>query len=377
MPFPHILLLLSFVLFLMGCSIDLKKHFSASETKMRQGWPNTDFSKRSITFDEILYQALPKDAIPAIDKPVFKPISEIGWINANEPVIVLEQGDVAKAYPLQIMIHHEIVNDRINGVPVAVTFCPLCNASIVYLRTVDSKVLNFGVSGSLRKSDLVMYDRQTQSWWQQFTGKGIVGRYNKVKLKTLPSKVIAYKDFVKTYPNGKILSRETGYNKMYGENPFSGYDDINESPFLYFDPQDPRLSPMTRVLAVTRNKKHRIYPLPVLKINPVINDTFNGLPLVVFSKKGMFSAVDKQWIDDSRRIPAAVAYDRRYQNRVLTFQSVQSKILDTQTHSEWNILGHAISGPLNGAKLKSVGRGVHFSFAWLAFQPQSDIYSQR
>jgi len=132
---------------------------------------------------------------------------------------------------------------------------------------------------------------------------------------------------------------------------------------------------MTRVLAVTKNPKHRIYPLPMLKSTPIINDNFNGLPLVVFSKKGMFSAVDEQWIDDSRRIAAAVAYDRRYKNKVLTFKFVQNKIIDEHTKSEWNILGHAIAGPLKGVKLKSVDRGVHFSFAWLAFQPQSEIYS--
>ncbi|VAW98176.1 hypothetical protein MNBD_GAMMA23-17 [hydrothermal vent metagenome] len=377
MSFLRLILLLGFSLFLTGCSIDLKKHFSATESEMRQGWPDTDFSKRSITFDEILYQALPKDAIPAIDNPIFKPIAAIGWIGDNEPVIVLEQGNEAKAYPLQIMIHHEIVNDTINGQPVAVTFCPLCNASIAYLRTVDSTVLDFGVSGSLRKSDLVMYDRQTQSWWQQFTGKGIVGDYTTIQLKTLPSKVIAYNDFVTAYPDGKVLSRDTGYSKQYGENPFRGYDDINESPFLYFDPLDSRLSPMTRVLAVTRNEKHRIYPLPLLKKLPIINDVFNDTPLVVFSKKGMFSAVDEQWIDDSRRIPAAVAYDRRYKNKILKFKLVQGKIIDEQTKTEWNILGHAIAGPLKGVKLQSVDRGVHFSFAWLAFQAQSEIYTNK
>ena len=132
---------------------------------------------------------------------------------------------------------------------------------------------------------------------------------------------------------------------------------------------------MTRVLAVTLNEKHRIYPLPLLKKQPIINDSFNGLPLVVFSRKGMFSAVDEQWIDDSRRILAAVAYDRRYKNKVLKFKFVQGKIIDEETETEWNILGRAIAGPLKGVKLKSVDRGVHFSFAWLAFQPQSEIYS--
>jgi len=202
--------LILLVLFINACSIDLKKHFSSNETEMARDWPKTDFSKRSFEFDEIVYQALPKDAIPAIDKPVFKKPSDIGWINPDEPVIVIKQGEQAKAYPLQIMIHHEIVNDYIDKSPVVVTFCPLCNAALVFSREVKGQVLDFGTSGSLRKSDLIMYDRQTESWWQQFIGKGIVGHYNSIQLEFIPSKLIAYSDFVKAYPQGEVLSRETG-----------------------------------------------------------------------------------------------------------------------------------------------------------------------
>ena len=344
---------------------------------MQKEWPDTDFTKSSIHPDEILYQALPKDAIPSIDSPVFKSINEIGWIQPGEPIIVVQYANTAKAYPLQIMIHHEIVNDNINGKPIAVTFCPLCNASIVYERTIQGEVLDFGVSGSLRKSDLIMYDRQSQSWWQQFTGVGIVGKYDKVKLNTVASQVIAYRDFVKSYPQGKVLSRETGYNKQYGENPFRGYDDIDESPFLFFDAKDKRLPAMERVLAVSIGDKHRVYPLSHLRKQKIINDNFAGMSVVVFSKHGMLSAVDKQWIEDSRTIPAAVAYNRRYNNRLLSFTMDNGRIRDRQTNSSWNILGLATAGKLKGARLSAIDNGVHFAFAWLAFRPESEIFTEK
>ena len=360
---------------LASCNIDLKRYFSADETRMRQDWPETDFSRRTISLGEVTYQALPKDAIPAIDNPVFKYINDIGWIQADEPVIVLESGNEAKAYPLQIMLHHEIVNDTIEGKPVAITFCPLCNAAIVFSRQINNEVLDFGVSGSLRKSDLVMYDRQSKSWWQQFTGKGIVGKYSGVTLERLPSRVIAYQDFVNAFPHGQVLSRETGFNRLYGENPFRGYDSINNSPFLYFDPHDKRLAPMTRVLAVSVNDNHRIYPLITISKHHVINDEFLNNKLVIFSKQGMRSAVDEEWIEDSRKIPAAVAYSRQLQHQTLRFTFTDKKIIDEQTGSEWNILGQAVTGPLKGSALQPIGQGVHFAFAWLAFQPQSEIYT--
>jgi len=149
-----------------------------AETRWRGEWPRTDFSKRTVALDEIDSGGPPKDGIPAIDRPRFvTPAEARGWLDPREPVIVLELNGETRAYPLQILMFHEIVNDTVGGQPVTVTFCPLCNASIVFDRRVGGAVLDFGTTGKLRKSDLVMYDRQSESWWQQFTGKGIVGRH--------------------------------------------------------------------------------------------------------------------------------------------------------------------------------------------------------
>jgi hypothetical protein len=271
---------------------------------------------------------------------------------------------------------HEIVNDTVGGLPVAVTFCPLCNASIVFDRRVAGAVLDFGTTGKLRKSDLVMYDRQSESWWQQFTGKGIVGRYAGATLTQLPSTIAAFEDFRKGYPQGQVLSRQTGFNRPYGRNPYRGYDRIGDTPFLFRDPVDPRLPAMERVLGVTHGGKTRIYPFAALAAAPVINDEVGGEPIAVLSQEGMLSALDAEIIRDSRRVPAAAAYSRRQNERVLSFERRDGRIVDRETGSEWDIFGRAVAGPSKGARLKPVDSGVHFAFAWLAFNPASEIYGK-
>ena len=287
---------------------------------------------------------------------------------------MFENGGEARAYPLQILMFHEIVNDTVAGLPVAVTFCPLCNASIVFDRRIDGAVLDFGTTGKLRKSDLVMYDRRSESWWQQFTGTGIVGRYAGVTLAQLPSTIAAFDEFRKAYPQGRVLSRQTGFLRPYGRNPYRGYDRIGDRPFLFNDPVDPRLPAMERVLGVTRNGKIRVYPLGALAGSPIINDEVGGEPIVVFSQEGLLSALDAEVIRNSRRIPAAAAYSRKLHERVLLFERREGRILDRETGSEWDIFGRAVAGPLQGARLKSADGGVHFAFAWLAFNPASEIY---
>jgi hypothetical protein len=340
----------------------------------RREWPKTDFSKRTVDLAEIESGGPPKDGIPAIDRPRFvgTPVAR-AWLKPKEPVIVLRMEKDARAYPLQILMYHEIVNDTVNGVPVAVTFCPLCNASIVFERRAADRVLDFGTTGRLRFSDLVMYDRQTESWWQQFTGKGIVGHYAGTALKKVASEIVSFEDFVAAYPTGLVLSRETGYPRPYGRNPYTGYDRIDQSPFLFTGKKDERLPPMERVLSVSAGGKHRLYPLTLLERHPVVNQEFSGLPYVVFAKGGMASPLDSQRIEAGRPIPAATAFERRLDGRVLKFDMREGKYIDAESGSEWNILGEAVAGPLKGQRLPGVDSGVHFAFAWLAFNPESEI----
>jgi hypothetical protein len=340
----------------------------------RREWPKTDFSKRTVDLAEIESGGPPKDGIPAIDRPRFvgTPVAR-AWLKPKEPVIVLRMGKDVRAYPIQILMFHEIVNDTVDGVPVAVTFCPLCNASIVFDRRIAGRVLDFGTTGRLRYSDLVMYDRQTESWWQQFTGKGIVGHYAGTELGRLPSEIIAFEDFVAAHPTRLVLSRDTGYARPYGRNPYAGYDRIDQAPFLFTGKRDARLPPMERVLSVSAGSKHRLYPLTLLERHPVANLELAGIPYVVFAKGGMASPLDQARIEEGRTIPAATAFERSLEDRVLEFALRDGRFVDTATRTQWNILGEAVAGPLKGKPLLPLDSGVHFAFAWLAFNPDSEI----
>ena len=232
-------------------------------------------------------------------------------------MIVLTIADEVRAYPLQILIYHEIVNDKVSNVPVAITFCPLCNASIVFDRRVKGEVLDFGTTGRLRKSDLVMYDRQTESWWQQLTGVGIVGKHAGTILTQIPASIIAFEDFKKAYPAGRVLSRKTGYTRPYGRNPYRGYDRIGDMPFMFEHPTDKRLPAMERVISVRTGNQQRIYPYSVFSKEPVINDTLGDSAVVIFSKEGTLSVLDESQITESKTVPSATAYFRTLGNRRL------------------------------------------------------------
>lgn len=213
-------------------------------------WPQTNFDKSLIDFKDILSGGPPKDGIPAIDNPVFLPVSDIQNLKPNEAVIALSVQGQARAYPLRVMMWHEIVNDKIAGLPVAVTYCPLCNAAIVFDRRLPSgDVVDFGTTGKLRHSDLVMYDRQTESWWQQFTGEAIVGDQVGTVLEMLPAALLSWRNFQERYPEGEVLVPADPALRDYGRNPYRGYSTL-KTPFLYYGTTSIGVPPMALVVAV-------------------------------------------------------------------------------------------------------------------------------
>ncbi|MFQ5933430.1 MAG: DUF3179 domain-containing protein [Dehalococcoidia bacterium] len=339
----------------------------------RSVW-NTDFSKHSIDYDDILVAQI-KDGIPAIENPVFLPVDPApSWLGDLEPVISLEINGDARAYPIQILIWHEIANDVVGGVPVTVTFCPLCNTALVFERTIGDTVYDFGTSGMLRFSDLVMYDRQTESWWQQIGGEAIVGELTGTRLKQLSASIVSWKDFRTSFPNGQVLSRDTGFQRSYGRNPYTGYDNINSAPFLFVGPDDDRLRPMERVTTVEINDDAAAYPFLELEIQPVVNDVVGGTPIAVFFTKGTNSALDSSVISDSRDVGAGLVYSRVLDGRELTFVANGEHFMDNETGTTWNILGQAIDGELEGSALEPIIHANHFWFAWAAFRPETRIW---
>lgn len=362
--------------FWLGAALSLCALAASAESPGRLGkaWPHTDFSRRTVELREIQSGGVPKDGIPAIDDPRFETVETArGWLGPDEPVIAVTLGAATRAYPIQVLIWHEIVNDELDGRPIAVTFCPLCNASLVFERTVDGRVLDFGTTGMLRMSDLVMYDRQTQSWWQQFTGEGIVGAYAGVTLRQLDSQIVPFESIAAAYPQARVLSRPSGSGRPYGRNPYAGYDSIHSSPFAFRGETDPRLKPMERVLGLSIGPETVVFPLSGLRDRPVLNEVVGGEPVVVLATEEMRSPLDRRRIADSRNIPAAAAYRRVAADRVLEFAWRGERLVDEETGSEWDQFGRAVSGPLAGTRLEQVDGGVHFAFAWLAFRPETGI----
>ena len=336
---------------------------------------DTDFSKHSVSYDELIRGGVPRDGIPPIDVPKFTTFEAANeWLGDLEPVIAFNLEGDARAYPLQIMVWHEIVNDVVAGVPVAVTFCPLCNSAIVLDRRLDGVVYDFGTSGVVRKSDLVMWDRQTQSWWQQFTGRAIVGELTGKKLTFHLASMVSWSDFKAAYPDGKVLSRETGFQRSYGLNPYAGYDRADQRPFLYDGELDGRLLPKERIVAVTFEGADLAFPFPTLEVERVVQYTVNGRELVVFFKPGTRSALDDTFIQKSRDIGATGVFETSLDGKRLTFRPDGDRFVDNETGSTWNIVGKAVGGPLAGQELPPILHADHFWFAWAAFKPATRIY---
>ncbi|MEX2584069.1 MAG: DUF3179 domain-containing protein [Gemmatimonadota bacterium] len=255
-------------------------------------------------------------------------------MGSRDPVIIVEHRGVVKAYPLSILVWHEIVNDEVAGLPVAVTFCPLCNTALVFDRRLGSRLLDFGTTGRLRHSDLVMYDRQTESWWQQVTG-----------------------------------------DRPYGRNPYAGYDDPGNQPLLGFFIQnaDPRLPAMERVVAIEAGEGWAV-TFETLREVRVVNEEIEDTPVVVFWSPGAASALDAAEIASGRDVGQTAVYDRRVAGRLLTFYPVDGGFRDRETGSGWMLAGWAVDGSLAGQRLEPVPHGNHFWFPWAVFRPDTQVW---
>lgn len=348
----------------------------AESLEKRWGW-TTNFAERTIQLTELMI-ILGRDRIIPVDIPTFKPVADApDYMRPREPVVsVVIDGD-ARAYPLAMLMWHEIVNDTVGGLPVTVTFCPLCNTSITFERMVDGEELTFGTSGMLRRSDLVMWDRQTQSLWQQITGNAIVGDFaaNGTVLKQVPSSIIAWETFAESYPEGKVLRRVTNSTGMpireYDRPPYAGYDNVDAHPFLFSGVLDRRLVATSRVLTID-GEKPVAYPFSFLEETPVLNDSIDGEGIVAFFENGTFSAFKNQAYVD-QPVGSVTVFSRSVEGRDLTFKLSDSGITDVETGSDWNYVGMAVAGELEGTQLEPVIHANHFWFSWAVFKPETQI----
>jgi hypothetical protein len=331
--------------------------------------------------EDIISGGPPPDGIPPIDDPKVLAPGDATFVTDREPVLAVEIGGEAKAYPLQIMTWHEIVNDTIGGVPVSVTYCPLCNTGIAFERpTIDGELLDFGTSGKLYNANLVMYDRQTETYWAQATGQAIIGELAGEQLTFVPARILSFADWRAEHPDGLVLSRDTGHERPYGENPYEGLD-TSERPFLFSGELDERLPATSRVLGIARAGDVVAFPYEVVAANAVdgravVMDEVAGKPVAVFWKAGTASALDSQEIAEGRDVGAIAAYRPEVGGRALTFEARREGIVDRESGSVWSILGRAVSGPLAGEQLVPELAIDSFWFDWAAFHPETRIFLQ-
>ena len=346
----------------------------AAQAQLSPGNWKTDLSRKSIKLSALRSGGPPKDGIPAIHDPEFvSPKEAAKWVSAKEPVVVVEYADEVRAYPLQILIWHELVNDKIGDLPILVSFCPLCNIAITFDRRIDGKVHNFGVSGMLRNNCLVMYDWQTDSLWQQIPREAIVGTLTGKQLDIVSSQVVPFETFMENFPDGKVLSRETGHERPYGHSPYIGYEFGNRTMFPVGLAKPMPVAPLERLVTISVGGKSKAYPFKLLRRRHVTEGRTKKNHFVIFFDPTAVTPMDAIRIADSRKVGAVGVFSPELDGKRLRFRHKGDKIVDKTTGSTWNLLGMATDGPLAGKRLEPIDHGVYYAFAWLVFNPDTQV----
>ncbi len=324
--------------------------------------------------EQVRSGGVPPDGIPPIDVPRFVPAAGVDWLTPDEPVLAPAIGTPARAYPVRILIWHEIVNDTIDGRPVVVSYCPLCNSALAFDRRLGDRVLTFGTSGMLYHSDLVMYDRQTESLWSQIEGRAIAGVLAGTELDRIPVQTVTWAQWQAANPDGWVLSRDTGANRDYGANPYVGYDNPESYPFLFQGEPDPRLPPMERIAGLGGDQDPVAVPLSDLVGTGVAEVAVGGRPVVLWATEGLRSPLEDADVGRGRAVGGTGAFDPVLDGQHLEFTRTEDGVFaDTATGSRWNVLGEAVEGPLAGARLEPAEHLDTFWFAWAAFHPTTRL----
>ncbi len=296
------------------------------------------------------------DGIPSIDHPKFTSAANATFLSDSYDVVIgVDYNGDARAYPLQILVWHEIVNDVIGGLPLAITYCPLCYSTAAFIRVVNNVTVTFGTSGKLYNNNLVMYDRLTKSLWSQIWGQSIAGQLTGYTLQRIPVDVLSWGEWKKLHPNTVVLSKQTGFNRPYGDDPYGGYN-MSDEIFFPLSHFDRRLSPKTVVWGLTVEGQAKAYPLQ--NLTTLTKDSLGGKNVLVWK----FSS-DVRFFDPVVR------------GILLNFEDANGTIVDLETHSTWNYEGVATSGLLSGLNMTRYVAETIYWFAWAAFYPNTTLYS--
>ncbi|MFQ5950874.1 MAG: DUF3179 domain-containing protein [Candidatus Geothermarchaeales archaeon] len=319
----------------------------------------TNGVKHIVPLNKILSGGPGKDGIPSIDNPKFITVEETDrWLQEDDLVLGIYLNGVAKAYPHRIVVWHEIVNDFVGDTPVVVTYCPLCFTGAAFLRVLDGETVEFGVSGKLYNSDLVMYDRMTDTYWSQILGQAIVGELVDMKLERITLDTLKWSNWKSLHPDTLVLSQDTGHFRDYTRDPYAGYYDSNAVMFPV-DSEDNRLHNKAIVYGVEFEGQAKAYPEVEIEKAGLVNDDLADHSLLVL------------WDSDKEVV---AIFERRVGDTVLTFELRNGKLFDQQTGSEWSFEGEAISGMYTGTSLNRIISPPDFWFAWAAFNPGTELF---
>ena len=331
---------------------------------------------------DVLSGGPPPDGIPSIDAPEFERATDVGFLQPQEAVVTLTLNGDARAYPVQVLLWHEIVNDTVGGEPVTITYCPLCNTAIGYYRQLGDRIFDFGTSGRLYNSALVMYDRQTESLWAHYTGQAIAGALTGSQLELIPMATVAFETFLDEHPNGLVMTRPGGFGRSYGTNPYVNYDTPNGSPTFFGGTPDDRLPPQTRVLVVRHGDASVAVQLDTLSSAGVLPLSLGGTTVVALHLPGTATPIQNQQVAFGRDVGATGVFDPNVDGQALTFSRMPDAassagpgaFTDDQTGSTWSILGRALDGPLAGAQLQPIEHIDTFWFAAAAYDPEIELH---
>lgn len=242
-----------------------------------------DLTGALIPVDEILSGGPPRDGIPAINEPKFESAGEADWLRDKDRVLALVIQGQARAYPIRILNWHEIVNDKVGDQRFAVTYCPLCGTGVVFAANIANTSLQFGVSGLLYNSDVLLYDRNTESLWSQIMGKAVAGKLKGTLLPQIPVTHTSWKDWVKNHPDTMVLSRDTGSRRNYRNSPYAGYEKTRRLYFKVSHKSPANYHPKERVIGVEINGHFKAYPYKELSKNgkAEFTDSFAGSNLKI------------------------------------------------------------------------------------------------
>jgi Protein of unknown function (DUF3179) len=345
---------------LLALNGDFLRFAGSSDTSDSQIISSNDDAgtKAIVPLDQIVSGGPPRDGIPSIDSPKFVSAEDAGLQDSDLVLGLNINGDI-RAYPLNILVWHEIVNDEVGGTPVAVTYCPLCFTNQVFHRTIDNQTVEFGTSGKLYNSNLVMYDRTSESLWSQALSQAIVGEHAGKKLERIPFDVAFWREWKALYPESKVLSQDTGFGRPYGVDPYGSY---YTDPNILFpvSHRDDRLGPKEIVVGLENEGSYRAYPIQQIEDNHIINDEIGDRKIVLMSFYPFM----------------ARPYDRSVDGLVLDFEYDGGKVIDTQTSSIWNFEGEAIEGEMKGKQLVRLPFDEGFWFEWVAFHPETSLHNQ-